>query len=140
MLGDARNVIGKNLDNKESYVLALWMVAGFAGLGALTGTLDLFGTYSMGTEFATLLSGTWDYSHVVGAAAIAYSAYTSQFGVDKFKALNPAEQAIVVGGIAVFVASGFPTSGLYSFLTSSDIVTTFAVLLEGAALFAINDS
>jgi len=141
MLGDIGEIASINYENitkDEAFSQALWLISGVAGLGAFTATLDLFGSYSLGTVFMEAVGGTFTYAHVVGALAIIFAVYRGGFGVDRFKSMETGKQAITFAGVALFFLTAWP-NGLVEWITSSDLLILFALGVENAAYIIINE-
>lgn len=141
MLGDLAEVAQinyRNITKDEAFSQALWLISGIAGLGAFSATLSLFGSYSLGTTFASAFGGTFTYGHLIGALAVVYNIYRGGIGLDRFKRMNAGKQAIVLAGLGLFFLTGWNT-GLESWITSNDFYVLVALAVENAAYIIISE-
>jgi hypothetical protein len=140
MLGDLAQVAEINYENitrDEAFSQALWLISGLAGFGVFTATLDLFGSYSLGTVFTSFAGGTFVYAHVLGAIALAFALARGGLGIDAMKELPTGELAIVIAGVGVFFITAWST-GLESWIVSNDLLIVGAVAVQNAAFVIIN--
>lgn len=136
------NVFGsvstENWDPDETFALALFLLGGLTQTDSIVLSTNLIINKSLDAVAFSMLGGDILYAHVLGGLALIYTAYTSDFTLNDLQRLEPAEQAIVVVGLALFVGSPFITE-ISNFVAGADWKKLVTLASEAGAYSIISE-